>query len=183
VKGYIDSLENRLYQLETTLLQLLPFVSNEQLNEITASIPPLPNRHYFRARFNATNDGKLPYDPASSPARSESLHDQHKPISPQIAGDNERCCSCVHREQRQQTRSQDHSLFSFSWPQFAVPNRAQPLTTYGSIGSSELDFMPELDKAITQQGQQDLVQEILLNRYEFTGNMPALVPPLPSKQG
>ncbi|OQU99699.1 hypothetical protein CLAIMM_05295 isoform 3 [Cladophialophora immunda] len=55
VKGYIDVLEGRLYELESALLQVLPLVSNEQLDEITASIPPIPSRPHFRARFSQAN--------------------------------------------------------------------------------------------------------------------------------
>ncbi|KIW71172.1 hypothetical protein PV04_03367 [Phialophora macrospora] len=174
VKGYIDSLESRIYQLETTLLQLLPFVSDEQLSEITASIPPTPNRHYFRARFNAIKDGTLPYDLVSSPVLpvlDPSQH-QHTPILPQAVVDKGPCCNCLHQGQWEQTRPQDPTVSSLSWPQFAVPNRPRPLTTYSSTGSSELDFMPELEKNITQQRQQDLVQEILLSRYDLNGTTP-----------
>ncbi|EXJ72071.1 uncharacterized protein A1O5_04574 [Cladophialophora psammophila CBS 110553] len=79
-KGYIDILEGRLYELESALLQVLPLVSNEQLNEITASIPPIPSRPHFRARFSRASDGSSPPQdlavPSTAPSPSEIVFHQ-----------------------------------------------------------------------------------------------------------
>ncbi|KIW97011.1 uncharacterized protein Z519_02402 [Cladophialophora bantiana CBS 173.52] len=127
-KGYIDILEGRLYELESALLQVLPLVSNEQLNEITASIPPIPSRPHFRARFSRTSDGSSPpHDlvvPSTPPSPSEivfhQVQQQHREnnrppqqLSQMIATENDELSPCSLQHNQQYVKQ----MMSDSWLQ------------------------------------------------------------------
>ncbi|OAL36004.1 hypothetical protein AYO20_04665 [Fonsecaea nubica] len=88
VKGYIDVLEGRLYELESALLQALPLVSDDQLNQVTASIPPIPNRRHFRNRFSQQSSSDFttppPFDVGFHQPQQESHPRHHQQPSSRI---------------------------------------------------------------------------------------------------
>ncbi|OAL24423.1 hypothetical protein AYO22_05799 [Fonsecaea multimorphosa] len=89
--SYIDVLEGRLFELESALLQVLPLVSNEQLDEITASIPPVPSRPHFRARFSQpvdTSGGEAssPQNLVAAPPPAEIVFHQGRQQQPRQGG-------------------------------------------------------------------------------------------------
>ncbi len=160
------------------LLQLLPLIPNEQLDDIVSSIPCMTSRQNFRARFSQARGDNL----VAKAAPSELAHLQYRrEVPPQqtTLEQNRRGCGVQHEtwpikpanSPTQRPSTQDHA--STTWLQSAMsypfcPQNAQ-YSSRSSVASSGSGSTPELRGINIIQGQQVHTRDIP-RRHEVSGH-------------